>query len=335
MNLRLIGFIVMFCTVATCAVGWQFFTPGGDVPSSRADRVSFSHDGRNRTYQVIHPNPLPESPRIVLVLHPSRASGDDMRRMIGNVLEPLAKRDGFIVAYPDGFENHFNDCRAAASYSARSLRIDDVGFLKAIITRLASERGADTANVVVVGYSNGAHMGLRLAIEAPEVIDSLIMIAANVPTKENMACEGKSKLRRAVLIEGTEDPINPFEGGRVTLFGFGNRGTVLSAQDSSSWLAADESSLMPPTSIGDAAGLDASMQDRITTQGGVRLITIHGGGHVIPQSHYDFMPALGARYPEDDVFENAWSFVIGDSTSLTTSRLLSLLSGNYEKTALF
>ena len=35
-----------------------------------------------------------------------------------------------------------------------------------------------------------------------------------------------------MLVNGTGDPINPYQGGVVTLFGFGNRGKAMSAEDS-------------------------------------------------------------------------------------------------------
>jgi hypothetical protein len=61
---------------------------------------------------------------------------------------------GFVVVYPDGYERNWNDCRKAAAYPARKLRIDDAGLVFALVERLQSAIGADPARVFAIGYSN-------------------------------------------------------------------------------------------------------------------------------------------------------------------------------------
>ncbi|WP_252406503.1 hypothetical protein, partial [Acinetobacter pittii] len=76
---------------------------------------------------------------MLVVLHGSRGDGAQMRRISGYGFDRLAAQEGFLVAYPDGFEGHWNDCRKAASYSARLRDVDDVAFLRALVARLAQE----------------------------------------------------------------------------------------------------------------------------------------------------------------------------------------------------
>lgn len=67
-----------------------------------------------------------------------------------------------MVVYPDGYEGHFNDCRRVASFSARALNVDDVGFVRRITEQLVEEEQVDPERVYTIGFSNGGHMALRL-----------------------------------------------------------------------------------------------------------------------------------------------------------------------------
>jgi polyhydroxybutyrate depolymerase len=233
--------------------------------------------------------------------------------MVGHVLERIAARENLVVVYPDGYEGHFNDCRRVASYSARTLDIDDVGFSARIVERLAAERKIDPASTYALGFSNGAHMVLRLAIEAPRLAKGAVVIAANTPTRENFACTtAASPSRRIVFVAGTRDPINPYQGGQVTLFGFRSRGTVNSAEDSAKWFA-DALGLKvarPVTTVRNA-GLEVRQQDWESPDAHVRLVTIEGGGHTIPQANYRFPRIFGATLRSDSVLESSLRVLLG------------------------
>ena len=241
-----------------------------------------------------------------------------MRGIVGSVLERIAEKDNVIVVYPDGYEGHFNDCRRVASYSARTLNIDDVGFTKAMLDQLIAQNQINPDKVYAIGYSNGGHLAMRLALEVPERVRGVASIAANLPAPDNMDCKRASVPARFVgFVAGTQDPINPYEGGLVTLFGFGNRGNVLSAFESAQWfasalgLAAVEaetpaSAVLPAAS---ASGLATRQQDWTSPSGHVRLVTIEGGGHTVPQAHYRFPRIFGATLQRDAVLEETWQML--------------------------
>src|SRR6185437_1135717 len=104
-------------------------------------------------------NLAPHAP-LLLAFHPSGSSAAKMRMMSSAILERLARERGFAIAYPDGFEGHFNDCRRAASFSARTRNIDYVGFARSIVADAAKRIGADVGRVYALGYSNGGHMAM-------------------------------------------------------------------------------------------------------------------------------------------------------------------------------
>lgn len=284
------------------------------MPAQPVERMTTEHGGRVRTYAIVAPAFQQPGAGVLLVFHRSQSSGSEMRRIVGGVLERIAERDNVIVVYPDGYEGHFNDCRRVAPYSARALAVDDTGFARHIVERLVAARAVDARRVYALGDSNGAHMAIRLALEAPELVAGIVAIGAGVPAADNMDCRaGGAPIRRVVLVAGTEDPINPYEGGRVTLFGFGNRGDVLSAQESAEWFAGE---LGGGTTVASApmvaSGLTARHQDWMASDRRVRLFTIEGGGHTIPQAAYRFPRIFGATFQSDSVLESAWEWLARD-----------------------
>lgn len=287
--------------------------PSPEPASVRTVRV----DGRDRTFLVFAP-PVRLASAVALLVYPgSGETAEDLRRRIAPALERVARQQGLVVAYLQGFESHFNDCRRLAPYSARTERIDDVAFSRAVVADLENRDGVDRREVFALGYSNGGHMVFRLALEAPDLVAGVIAIAANVPAGDNLVCNpAPGRPPVVVLVEGDRDPINPYGGGRVTIFGFGDRGDVLSAEESAHWFARRSGSAQPgPRSVlGEQQGRVALEQDFGEPHPRVRLITIAGGGHAIPQAAYRYPRILGGTYQDDAVLESALRFVLETGT---------------------
>lgn len=297
--------LLVLALALPAAAGAAVIPPTVD-PSLRTVRVG----AMVRRFILYVPPSLPPGSPLLIAFHPSGSSGPGMRRICGDLLERMARERGFAVAYPTGFEGHFDDLRRRASYSARRLRIDDVGFTRAIVDSTAYECGIDRRRVYALGYSNGGAMVLRLALEAPDLVAGIVAIAANLPTADNIDCPIVDGRHTAVvLIEGTADPINPYLGGRVSIFGMGDRGPVLSAQGSAEWFArrygleADRS----PKPILRQGALTASWQDWGSPRPLVRLVTIQGGGHTVPKAaHGPPKILVGHTFRSDAPIEGAW-----------------------------
>jgi polyhydroxybutyrate depolymerase len=298
----------------------SFFTPDSWAeipPQTDADIVALSIGGMTRHYILYAPPNLAEGAPLLIAFHPSSSSGDKMRNMSGAALEGLARKYGFAVAYPFGYEGHFNDCRRAATYHARTKNIDDIGYTRAIIDDVANRYKINRSHVYALGYSNGGHMVLRLALQTPDMIAGIIAISANLPVPENNDCQiNDGRPVSVVLIEGTKDKINPYQGGEVTIFGMDSRGAVMSAQDSAQWFTkryhlSEQQQSHEPLNVGN---MTASWQDWGDKTTKVRLITIDGGGHTIPQSGMDYPAALvGGTFRSDVPLESAWNAISGNA----------------------
>ena len=114
-----------------------------------------------------------------------------------------------------------------------------------------------------------------------------------------------------MLINGTRDPINPYLGGKVSLFGFGDRGAVRSTLDSARWWAGLNGIAAPPAVAPlTRPGPVWTERQRWQEDGHppVELLSVHGGGHVLAQPDYRFPRILGKSDPELDAPVEIWRF---------------------------
>lgn len=250
----------------------------------------------------------------MLVLHASGGNASSIRRQTGYGFEMLAQRHGFVVVYPEGIGGYWNDCRRAGRFAAKRLGIDDVGFLRTLAAELRERDGV--RSVFAAGFSNGGHMCFRLALEAPDLVSAMAVYGANMPTADNSVCRTATRFVPALVVNGTRDPINPYGGGRVSIFGWDDRGTVHASAETLALLAAPLGADVvrtPATVVVGRDGADTSV-DRESVVGGageVVLYTVHGGGHAIPQPGFRFARIVGRTEPRFDAPAASWELFAG------------------------
>src|SRR6266567_2139850 len=98
---------------------------------------------------------------------PSPASRPAERDYSKYEFDELADKYGFLVVYPDGFENTWNDCRGGSPFSSKRLKIDDSSFIEALLNHEVTVHDIDRKRVFAAGWSNGAQLAYRLALEHP------------------------------------------------------------------------------------------------------------------------------------------------------------------------
>lgn len=269
-------------------------------------------NGVTRKYLDFVPATLPEDPSVLLVFHGSGASATRFKTSMGATLERMAIKENFIIIYLTGYEGHFNDCRKMGPYSAKKLNIDDRAFAIAAVEKLRIDTGKKLSNVYALGYSNGAQMAYRLAIEE-NFLKGIIAVSANVPAPENMDCTAAMTKPhpRVAIIQGTKDPINPTEGGEVGGAGTASRGKVLGTKQSAEWFAGNYEIDTPPVEKKLPTKKSVLSNTLVWEKEGegIMMILLEGYGHTIPQEFCPFPLALGATYQDNSVLENAWRFI--------------------------
>ena len=187
-------------------------------------------DGQQRIYHYYIPKNVKPNPALVFVFHSSLSNGNTMRQRTAYQFDVIADKEGFIVVYPDGYQRHWNDCRASADYAANTENINDVKFVRKMIDWFASQHQVNTKRVYATGYSNGGHLSFRLAMETPNMVAAIAPVAANLPIDKNLDCKKSGQPVAVALFNGTADAFNPHHGGLVSILGNDSRGEVLSSQ---------------------------------------------------------------------------------------------------------
>lgn len=297
------------------ALVYFLYTPTSPIPqlSGTLTRGSIDVGGRRRTYTTYVPRGLTKGAPLLLAMHGSGENAAEMRRETGYGFDRLADAHGFAVVYPNGFEGYWNGCNVVGDYSANTLNIDDVGFLSAVAGKLTAELGADPDRVFATGISRGASMALRLAIEAPSHFRAVAAVSENMPTPENFKCKPVGHGTSSVMImNGTEDPLVPFDGGNVNLLGvFVRRGKVLASRASGQYFA-DLNHIAGAPRISETTVADGVRVERVLWRNDsrveVELVAIHGGGHGLPQPYRRHPRLLGPSPTAPNGPEVIWAF---------------------------
>lgn len=321
--MRALRYIGILFVLALGGIYWAYSTfLAADFPEPPAELTGtlftgeMDHGGHTRSYNYYVPANLAENPALVLAFHGSQGDGAQARVSYAYGFDRLADQHGFIVVYPDGFENHWNDCRGSGDYSANHQNIDDVGFVRSLVTFFAERYGADESQVVATGISNGGHMAFRLAYEAPELAKAHIAFAAAVPAGDNLDCDASGAAVNMAIVNGTGDPLVPPAGGVQTIFGVAERGTVLSMEDSIAYWARiagygvdqPEIAKLPDTNAADDSFIVQHSWDDVGKPL-VRLYKVQGGGHTIPTAQMKFPKILGTTNADVEGAELVWSFL--------------------------
>ena len=190
-----------------------------------AGAESLRYDGVERDYILRLPKDV-ERPPLILVLH----GGGGRGRQIdwGTGLTQQATAQGFALVYPDGIDRQWNDGRGDPNSQEHASTVDDVGFLAALVADLGARGMIDPDRVFVMGVSNGGMMTYRMICERADLFAGAVAVVASLPKALAPQCS-PSRAVPLMVLNGTADPLIPYEGGDIVVFGQ-TRGTVISTE---------------------------------------------------------------------------------------------------------
>ncbi len=288
-------FAIVISVQTRRAIARQALPASEEVDTDRTgqlQRLTFEHDGLEREYYLRLPDNFraDDNLPVLFVLHGGgRAGGRDMAER-WNAAD-LSDRERFILVYPNGIENQWNDGRGDFTRRARVVReADDVGYLSAVIDQVIEQCHADASRIYFTGASNGGMMSFRVACELSDKVAAIAPVIANMPRDiYEAAREDKPAHRMPVLIiNGTEDPMVPYNGGQVSALGR-DRGEVISTDASIDFwkshngLNSETSqSQLPDADPDDGCTVHVTRYGGDNAEAPVVLYSIRGGGHTIP-----------------------------------------------------
>ena len=248
-------------------------------------RFSISHGGLTRTYRVHVPpgyNIAVPAPLLV-VLHGDSAATDLRTNDANFGLVAKSDREGFIAVFPSAFAagggklaswNAGGCCGAA-----RAQNVDDVGFIRQVVTNVFRQMSIDRERIFAAGVSDGGMMAYRLACEMPEVFRAVASVAGTDNTRTCAPGNPVSILH----IHAKDDPRVLFAGGASTdAAAKPGAATLTSVQDTVVKWAQRDGCTAQPRHILDKAGAYCEAYSWCRGRAEVQLCVTDTGGHSWP-----------------------------------------------------
>ena len=182
--------------------------------TATAEERSIDVAGTTRTYVVHLPNNrAPTQPAsLVLVFHGGGGNAANAARMSG--MDAKSDKEGFIAVYPNGTGARvsaklltWNAWRCCGT--ALDSKVDDVGFVRALVDAIARDYPVDRKRIFATGLSNGGMLAYRLGCELGDVFAAIAPVAGALNSDD---CRGGPRVS-VIVFHGTTDKHVRFEGG--------------------------------------------------------------------------------------------------------------------------
>jgi polyhydroxybutyrate depolymerase len=250
-------------------------------------KENISIDKMQRTYYLHLPSNYEKKKSLPLIffLH---GGGQNIKRMARHsLLNTLSDKYGFIVVYPLGVDKHWKDGRGVTYGGKSKKEVNDVKFVSQLIDTLVKTHKVDKTKVYASGLSNGGMMTLRLGCDISHKLAAIAPVIANIPKNIIGSCKPKSPLS-VLLMNGTVDPILPWDGGEVKFFRKRMGEVVSTNKTINLWVKHNQCKKIPKTkelkniSYVDKSRVKVSTYEQCKNHTSVKLYAIIGGGHTLP-----------------------------------------------------
>jgi polyhydroxybutyrate depolymerase len=268
--------------------------------------ISLESGGRTRTC-VVHVPPSYASERpvpLVLLLHGGGGNGAQAATAYG--MNPIADREGFIVAYPNGTSAGLNlltwNAANCCSY-AYEHQVDDVGFIAALIDEMSRQYAIDARRIYVTGMSNGAMMTYRLGCQLADRIAAIAPVSGSL---NDTACAPPVPLP-VIIFHGTDDQHVLYNGGYGPHQLSRHYDNPVSYAVSF-WVSHDGCNPTPQTVTSPSGNIVTNTYSSGRGNSEVVLYTIRGGGHAWPGGMRGSYPGADEPTQEISASELMWEF---------------------------
>ena len=291
--------------VGVAAVSGYMLRPGSDDA-----RAKITVEGHARTYSLHVPEDYDGKKvmPLLLALHGRLGTGAGQEKLAH--LDKVSDEHGFLVVYPDGLDRGWADGRGGTPSDRGG--VDDVKFLSALIDKVESEYKVDAKKVFAVGMSNGGFMSGRLACDLSDRIAAVGIVGASLSENTAATCRPRQPVS-VMMIQGTADPLVPFEGGALRK---GAGGVVLSHEAAvKKFVEVDRCTGEPKEdhiadNARDGTSVDVTSYGSCAGESAVVGYVVNGGGHTWPGGT-QYLPAvfIGKTTHNMDGSEVLWDFL--------------------------
>jgi polyhydroxybutyrate depolymerase len=277
-----------------------------------SDTLSVNGTTRTFTVQLADARPAP----LVIVLHGNTQTGADMATRTS--WPAVAKRERFSIVLPDGLNRAWADLRLDSKRAGRAppKGTDDVAFIVALIEKFVRDGAADPKRIYVTGLSNGGAMTMTMVCARADLFAAAASVIINLTDESADACHPSCPVPM-LMMNGTADPLIPFEGGRGSSR-FAVAGFWSTAKTLDFWRRANGCEMRDAaTSLDHRDPSDPTSVTRIDSRcppgRDAVLYRIDGGGHRMPGFPDARFPRLvnavfGPQNHDIDGAEIIWAF---------------------------
>jgi polyhydroxybutyrate depolymerase len=327
-----------------CLLALLFAAPS----PAQETREKIDVDDVSRNYVVHLPKGYDQQQHypLVILLHGQNQDADDMERL--TLFNQTADKDGIIAVYPNAASGQWNIGVRPEQQSEATPRRglgrrggggwpgggggypgggqgggqnpepttrnrpelpDDVAFLNQMLDQIALKYSVDSHRIYATGLGDGGFMALHAGCSMADRIAAVATVGADLP--KTMICL-PSRAVPAVFIDGTEDPIVPYNGGNYKA----GRFHVLSADDTAkTWARFDHcqekpaQSKVPPAKKGDKE-IKTYTYSGCQDNAQVVLYSVKDGGNTWPGGQqYMTEKEVGKTSDALNADETIWSFL--------------------------
>ncbi|MEO7235326.1 MAG: PHB depolymerase family esterase [Lapillicoccus sp.] len=157
--------------------------------------------GKQRSYLLSVP-PSDQPAPLVVAFHGLFQTARVFAGQTG--LVSATRNAGLVLALPESDGPAFNDGRLGATGP------QDDAFTLALVDELVAAKVVDRRRVVVAGFSNGAGMAMSVACAHPQAVAALVSVDGSL--MDGVGAPRPTAPVRAVLVHGTADKVQPWEG---------------------------------------------------------------------------------------------------------------------------
>jgi polyhydroxybutyrate depolymerase len=293
-------------------------------------------NGNTRTFLVHLPQGYDSQQHypVVILLHGLDQEASEMARLTH--FNEFADRDSIIAVYPNSLHGRWNlgggqpreyrrdPYRRPGIYGGgyppgprpqdgerrEGGRTPDIQFFNRMLDKLAIHYSVDTRRIYATGLGDGGFMTLRIGCSMADRVAAIAPVDAAMPRMLNCV---PSRPIPAIFMNGTDDPIVPYDGGR---YKDGNL-HLFSAEDTAKeWARLNHCSEKPSESKLPApkeGGKDTKVYIFEGCQEGaqVALYTVKNGGHTWPGGEqYRSEKEVGKTSDALNANETIWGFLV-------------------------
>jgi polyhydroxybutyrate depolymerase len=300
---RRISVVAAAATLALCLLG-------APRPAEAAyGRVTLNVDGVKRTATLVEFERLKKRKRpVIIVLHGgSGGSGAGLRARRNLGLDAFARNIGAVIVYPDAVDGFWGRSKPGQPPP------NDEGFIRALAAKLVDQGVASRRRIYVAGISGGGMLAMKLGCDNADLFSGVGAFVSNMPSDWAASCHPAQPVA-FMLMNGTADPMAPFNGG-VANMPEGPRDVLSAEATVAIFSKAAQCSGQRNQTILDRDKDDGSrvvIEHGVGCKAPVELVKVEGGGHTIPGRRLTSTRGapIGAQNNDLDGARLMWDFLL-------------------------